>query len=407
MAGSKRGQRRNNRETGSYYERMAGVYLTEKGYEILEYNYRCKLGEIDIIARDGDYLVFCEVKYRADDRKGTPAEAVDYAKQRVISKSALYYMTVNGIDEIPCRFDVVSIEDDRIILYQNAFDYVEIYEKRMSLGLQYKNQEHIFDEKTVDGVPFLSYPMLEETGIVHHGFSTKLGGVSKGCWATMNISTTRGDDPEDVEENQRRIARAIGVKPEDMTFTNQTHTTNVAVVRAEDKGRRFMETDGMITNVPGICLVTFYADCVPLYFVDPVKKAIGLSHSGWRGTVGKIGKVTVELMQKTYGSDSKDILAAIGPSICQDCYEVSEDVIVKFQKSFEEKYWPELFYQKENGKYQLNLWKANELVFEEAGILKKHIAVTNVCTHCNPDILFSHRTTGNKRGNLSAFLALK
>ena len=110
MAGSKRGQRRNNRETGSYYERMAGVYLTEKGYEILEYNYRCRL----------------EVKYRADDRKGTPAEAVDYAKQRVISKSALYYMTVNGIDEIPCRFDVVSIEDDRIILYQNAFDYVEI-----------------------------------------------------------------------------------------------------------------------------------------------------------------------------------------------------------------------------------------------------------------------------------------
>lgn len=277
----------------------------------------------------------------------------------------------------------------------------------MSLGLQYKNQEHIFDEKTVDGVPFLSYPMLEETGIVHHGFSTKLGGVSKGCWATMNISTTRGDDPEDVEENQRRIARAIGVKPEDMTFTNQTHTTNVAVVRAENKGRRFMETDGMITNVPGICLVTFYADCVPLYFVDPVKKAIGLSHSGWRGTVGKIGKVTVELMQKTYGSDPKDILAAIGPSICQDCYEVSEDVIVKFQKSFEEKYWPELFYQKENGKYQLNLWKANELVFEEAGILKKHIAVTNVCTHCNPDILFSHRTTRNKRGNLSAFLALK
>ena len=207
----------------------------------------------------------------------------------------------------------------------------------MSLGLQYKNQEHIYDEKTVDGVPLLSYPMLEETGIVHHGFSTKLGGVSKGCWATMNISTTRGDDPEDVEENQRRIARAIGVKPEDMTFTNQTHTTNVAVVRAEDKGRRFMETDGMITNVPGICLVTFYADCVPLYFVDPVKRAIGLSHSGWRGKVGKIGKVTVELMQKTYGSDPKDILAAIGPSICQDCYEVSEDVIVKFKKRFEEK----------------------------------------------------------------------
>ena len=277
----------------------------------------------------------------------------------------------------------------------------------MSLGLHYKNQKYIFEEKEVAGVPFLSYPMLEKTGIVNHGFSTKLGGVSKGCWATMNISTTRGDDPEDVKENERRIARAIGVKPEDFTYTNQTHTTNVAVVRTEDKGKRFMETDGMITNVPGICLVTFYADCVPLYFVDPVKKAIGLSHSGWRGTVGKMGKVTGEKMQETYGSDPADIYAAIGPSIYQDCYEVSEDVIEEFRKSFDKTYWPELFYKKENGKYQLNLWKANELIFLEAGIVPEHIAVTNVCTHCNPEILFSHRTTGNKRGNLSAFLALK
>ena len=277
----------------------------------------------------------------------------------------------------------------------------------MNLGLHYKNQDHIFDEKEVNGVPFLSYPMLEETGIVNHGFSTRLGGVSKGCWATMNISTTRGDDSEDVRENQRRIAGAIGVQPEDMTFTNQTHTTNVAGVKAGDKGKRFQETDGMITDVPGICLVTFYADCVPLYFVDPVKKAIGLSHSGWRGTVGKIGKVTIELMQKTYGSDPEDIIAAIGPSICRDCYEVSGDVIQQFRENFDEAYWPELFYKKENGKYQLDLWRANERIFTEAGIREDHIAVTNVCTHCNPDILFSHRTTGDKRGNVSAFLALK
>ena len=277
----------------------------------------------------------------------------------------------------------------------------------MSLGLQYKNQEHIFDEKEVDNVPFLSYPMFEKTGIVNHGFSTRLGGVSKGYWASMNVSTTRGDDPADVEENLRRIAKAIGVRRDSLTFTNQTHTTNVAVVKEEDKGRRFQETDGMITNVPGICLVTFYADCVPLYFVDPVKKVIGLSHSGWRGTVGKMGKVTVELMQKTYGSDPEDILAAVGPSICQDCYEVSEDVILEFQKSFEEQDWQQIYYKKENGKYQLNLWKANELIFREAGILPEHIAVTNVCTHCNPEILFSHRTTGDKRGNLGAFLALK
>ena len=276
----------------------------------------------------------------------------------------------------------------------------------MALGLKYKNQEHIFEEKTVDGVPYLAYPLLEKTGAVRHGFSTRLGGVSTGHCATMNISTTRGDDPAAVEENRRRIAKAIGVRAEDMTYTNQTHTTNVAVVEAKDRGKRFMETDGMVTNVPEICLVTFYADCVPLFFVDPVHRAIGLSHSGWRGTVGKMGKVTVERMRKEYGTDPAQVVAAIGPSICQDCYEVSEDVIEKFRENFDKALWPELFYEKADGKYQLNLWRANQAVLAEAGVPRENIAVTNLCTHCNPDILFSHRSTGTARGNLSAFLAL-
>ena len=101
-----------------------------------------------------------------------------------------------------------------------------------------------------------------------------------------------------------------------------------------------------------------------------------------------------------------DILAAVGPSICQDCYEVSGDVIEKFKEAFDEKDWDNLFYRKNNGKYQLDLWKANESVFRESGICKEHIAVTNVCTHCNSKILYSHRETGDKRGNLCAFLAL-
>ena len=229
----------------------------------------------------------------------------------------------------------------------------------------------------------------------------------------MNLSFTRGDEEEAVRENFRRIGSAMGIRCEDMVFTHQTHTTNVRVVTEADKGcgivkpRTYSDVDGLVTDIPGICLVTFYADCVPLYFVDPVKKVIGLSHSGWRGTVGKIGKVTVETMCREFKSRPEDILAAVGPSICQDCYEVSEDVIRQFQKNFPEDCWDALFYQKENQKYQLNLWKANELIFYEAGILPEHIAVTNVCTHCNPDILFSHRTTGNERGTLSAFLALK
>lgn len=125
MTEYRRTDRRNNRETGSRYEKMAGKYLEQNGYEIIEYNYRCKTGEIDIIARDGDYLVFCEVKYRSDARKGHPSEAVNLAKQRTISKSALYYITVNGLEDMPCRFDVVGIEDDMVVLYRDAFDYVE------------------------------------------------------------------------------------------------------------------------------------------------------------------------------------------------------------------------------------------------------------------------------------------
>lgn len=280
------------------------------------------------------------------------------------------------------------------------------------MKIRYKNQNKIF--KVVENeVPFLEYPMLEETGLVRHGFSTRLGGVSEGCFSSMNLSFGRGDKEEAVRENFRRMGLAIGARCEDMVFSRQTHTTNVQVVTEKDRGMGIMrpteyqDVDGMVTDIPGICLVTFYADCVPLFFVDPVKKAIGLSHSGWRGTVGKIGKATVELMGCRFGSDPADILAAIGPSICQDCYEVSEDVIEKFRENFAECDWTQLFYQKENGKYQLDLWKANEIIFAEAGILSKHIAVTNVCTHCNSSVFYSHRTTGNQRGSLAAFLALK
>ena len=282
----------------------------------------------------------------------------------------------------------------------------------MSLGIRYKDERKIFREIEKE-VPYLEYPLLTDTKIVHHGFSTRLGGVSQGCYASMNLSFTRGDDEAAVRENYHRIAKSIGVKCENMVLSQQTHTTNVRVVTEKDKGKGivkpldYTDVDGMVTNIHGICLVTFYADCVPLYFVDPVQKAIGLSHSGWRGTVEKIGKETIRKMEEQYGSDPKDILAAVGPSICKDCYEVSEDVILEFQKNFKERYWKDLFYRKENGKYQLDLWKANEIIFKESGILPEHIAVTNVCTHCNSEILYSHRTSGDRRGNLAAFLALK
>lgn len=282
----------------------------------------------------------------------------------------------------------------------------------MSLGLEYKNKEHVFDEME-SAVPYLSFPMFRDTGLVTDGFSTRLGGVSEGCFSSLNLSFDRGDDRAAVEENFRRMGEALGVRCEDMVLSQQTHTTNIRIVTDEDRGkgitreRDYTDIDGLITNVPGICLVTTYADCVPLYFLDPVKKVIALSHSGWRGTVGKIGKKTVELMHDNFGSDPADILAAVGPSVCQDCYEVSADVTDRFKEVFDRSAWDELFYEKPDGKYQLDLWKANEKIFLEAGIRKDHIAVTNVCTHCNSGILYSHRAMGDKRGNLCAFLALK
>lgn len=282
----------------------------------------------------------------------------------------------------------------------------------MSLGLHYKNQKKIFREIETD-TPYLEYPLFQNTGIVRHGFSTRKGGVSQGFYSSLNLSFTRGDRKADVLQNFQRIGKAMGIDPHDMILARQIHSNNVRKAAEQERGMGifkpagFQDADGLVTDVPGLCLVTFFADCVPLYFVDPIKKAIGLCHSGWRGTVSKIGNEVVKLMQKEYGSDPLDILSAIGPSICRDCYEVSEDVILQFREHFTEKWWKDLFYKKENGKYQLDLWKANEIVLLESGIQREHIAVTNLCTHCNSRLLYSHRAAGEKRGSLCAFLALK
>ena len=263
------------------------------------------------------------------------------------------------------------------------------------------------------GVTYLTYPALEELSGFVHAFSTRLGGVSEGIYSSMNLSFTRGDDENSVMENYRRLAEAVGFSVENIVTSDQTHTVNVRVITEADRGngitkpRPYTDVDGMITNVPGLVLATFYADCVPLFFVDPVHKAVGLSHSGWRGTVGKIGKATVEKMAEEFQTDPSELYAAIGPSICQDCYEVSEDVIEQFKEAFEEKYWNELFYEKPDGKYQLNLWEANRRIFLDAGIKEERISMPGICTCCNPLFLYSHRASHGKRGNLGAFLTVR
>lgn len=263
-----------------------------------------------------------------------------------------------------------------------------------------------------NGVPYFVFRNLEDTKLVRHGFSTRMGGVSRGHLSELNLSFTRGDDPEHVRENFRRIAASMGFDTDSLVLSMQTHTTNVRLVTEEDRGRGYTkplgwsDVDGLITNVPGLVLSTFYADCVPLFFVDPVHRAIGLSHSGWKGTVGRIGQKTIERMQEAFGTKPEYVQAAIGPSICQDCYEVSEEVALAFKKEFWSQADERLVYRKPNGKYQLNLWRANEIVLLEAGIQPRHLAVTNICTCCNPEHMFSHRASRGERGNLGAFLEL-
>ena len=249
-----------------------------------------------------------------------------------------------------------------------------------------KGDGGLIKEVTRDGVTWLSFPALEETGLVAHAFSTRMGGVSKGCYSTMNFSFTRGDDPEAVRENYRRMAKALGVDETRMVLTWQTHTTNVRTVTLEDEGkgivkeRDYRDVDGLITDRPGVTLVTFFADCVPLYFLDRKRRAIGLAHSGWRGTVNRMGQAVLSAMEKEYGTDPADVTACIGPSICQDCYEVGEEVIAEFAAAFREEHHPALFYKKENGKYQLDLWEANRIVLREAGVPETGISVTDICT---------------------------
>lgn len=271
------------------------------------------------------------------------------------------------------------------------------------------SMEHIICNRN-KGVEFLTFASFDRLGVLH-GVSTKLGGVSKGDCATMNMSFTRGDDVEDVKMNHILFSEAVGYEVDNLVLSNQVHDTVVRRVSEEDCGKGLIResdivgVDGLISNDPQVVLMIFFADCVPLFFYDPVKQAVGASHSGWRGTVKRMGACTVEAMKQEFDSKPEDIYAVIGPSICKNCYEVSEDVIQVFQEEFDEKYRDILWEAKENHKYQLDLWQANRIVLEEAGIPKDHIEISEYCTCCRSDLLFSHRATKGRRGNLSGVIS--
>lgn len=286
----------------------------------------------------------------------------------------------------------------------------------------YNNRNTILNK--VSPTPFLSFPSLSKIPFIKHGFSTKLGGISTDQFSTLNLGFQNGDIRENVTTNYQRICVSIGVPIHSLVLSDQIHETNIRFVTEADQGKGILKPkdysgiDGLITNTPGVTLTTFYADCVPLYFVDQNKKAIGLSHSGWRGTVAKMGQKTLMEMTKYFGTNPKDVIALIGPSICKDCYEVSKDVADSFTKVFSleecnvflkrkrnlEEYKKNPFEVEE--KYQLDLWKANYFILKNAGVLEENIHSSELCTCCNSELLFSHRATAGKRGTLAAFLQI-
>jgi len=272
---------------------------------------------------------------------------------------------------------------------------------------------NINSEHTSTKVPYIKFKCFEGIDFINYGFSTRLGGTSKGIFSSMNLSFARGDDKNCVSKNFELIADAIGTTPQNMVYAMQTHTTNVLKVGKNECGmgvvrdRDFSDIDGLITNEPGVCLVTSYADCVPLYFIDTKKKCIGLSHAGWRGTVGKIGIETVKMMTQAYDSNPQDIIAFIGPSICIDCYEVSQDVADEFSNAYSKEQMSHILISKSNKKFQLNLHQANKYNLLDAGLKLENIFLTDICTCCNPDLLYSHRASKGQRGGLCGFLEIK
>jgi len=241
------------------------------------------------------------------------------------------------------------------------------------------------------------------------GFSTRNGGISKGSFDSLNCALHVGDDPQHVLENRKRLAEAAGFSFDAWTCGEQVHHNGVAVVTRQERGKgrdsresALQDTDALITNEADIMLVSFYADCVPLYFYDPIRQAVGLAHAGWKGTAKRIAERTVEQFREAYGSNPEQLHAVIGPSIGSCCYEVDGKVIRAMQESGISDGWT----PKSDDKFMLDLREINRQILIEAGILPSHIEVTHLCTRCHVESFFSHRRDGGRTGRMASWIGL-
>lgn len=257
------------------------------------------------------------------------------------------------------------------------------------------------------GVGVYRLPLFEAIPEIDHGFSARTGGVSTGDFASLNLSYSRPEQRENVDENYRIFAAAAKIPFDGMVMDSYEHGTTVLRVDRSDCGRGYLREslppcDGLVTNDPAVTLITGHADCMAFFFYDPKKKAIGLCHAGWRGAQARIGKEVVRMMTASYGCDPKDILAGVGPSICPRCFEVGDDVAKSFEREF-----PNCPLRGKNaiGKATVDLWQVAVCQFLESGILPEHIELMGVCTY-EDERLYSHRREKGRTGGMAAYLRL-
>ncbi|RJX21591.1 MAG: peptidoglycan editing factor PgeF [Ammonifex sp.] len=241
-----------------------------------------------------------------------------------------------------------------------------------------------------------------------HAFSTRLGGVSEGAYTSLNLSFAVGDRPERVVENRRRLAGALGYDPQRMVCGRQVHGDKVAVVTLGEAGAGALglqtalpATDGLITGTPGLPLVAYFADCVPVVFADPENRAIALAHAGWRGTLQEIARKALEKMTEAFGTHPPECLVSIGPAIGPCCYEVDHSVAARFTR------WGPTVGAKKSGKWFVDLWEANRQILLGAGVRPERITVIKMCTACNRELMFSHRRDGGETGRMAAVVMLR
>ncbi|QTL98052.1 peptidoglycan editing factor PgeF [Iocasia frigidifontis] len=259
----------------------------------------------------------------------------------------------------------------------------------------------------------LKYLVIEEfmdRGVKVY-FTSRLGGVSSGDYHSLNLGLHTADSKEDVLENRRRLAEALKIDCQDFVAAQQVHSNKVVMVNKNNSGQGAFSyesslpgIDGLITADRGLPLISFYADCVPLLLMDPVKGVVGLAHAGWRGTVKKIGVNTISLMKGIFDCQLDDIWVGIGPAISRDYYQVDERVVAQVKGNFP--CWRDLLSDQGKDRYLFDLWAANRAVFHSLGIQDKQIILSNYCTAANTDLFFSYRKEKGRTGRMASIIYL-